>query len=117
MGVDLLYNRNDGMKIWLSYCSVNADQYPIIVSFFNDLQTVPQRLEIEDASVDDIIIHPGRSFFNHDNCVFKVVEVGDEFAIAQAIQSKSVNYVRKQSYRFNNLNTIKVSIKAMLSNN
>jgi hypothetical protein len=67
--------------------------------------------------VDDIIIHPGRSFFNHDNCVFKVVEVGDEFAIAQAIKSKSVNYVRNQRYRFNDLNTIKVSIKAMLSNN
>ena len=49
---------------------------------------------------DDIVIHLGCIFFNLYDCVFKVIELGDNFALVQTIQSKNSAYVRRQNYRF-----------------
>ena len=115
MGVDFLYNEKDGMKVWVRYCAVLAHLHPLIQSFFCDLASVPAQLDIETASLENIVLHPGRSFFNYENCLFKIVELGDDFALAQAIQTKNNMYVWRETYRFNDLNIIRQSIKDMLS--
>ena len=48
--------------------------------------------------------------------MFKIVELGDNFAMARAIQTRNDNYIRGENYRFSDLNIIKQSIKDMLSN-
>ena len=84
--------------------------------FFSAIASIPAQLEVEVTNVEDIVIHPGRSFFNFENCMFKIVELGDNFAMARAIQTRNDNYIRGENYRFSDLNIIKQSIKDMLSN-
>ena len=104
------------MKVWVRYCVVMAHLHPVIMSFFTDLANFLEQLDIEDVSVDDIQIHYGWSFFNFEDCMFKITEIGNVFAIAEAIQSKKCNYICRKAYCFNDLNVIKQSIKDMMYN-
>ena len=90
--------------------------HPVIQSFFTDLASVPQQLEIDDVSMDDIKIHPGWSFFNFEDCMIKITELGNNFAIAEVIQSKNSKYICCKTYCFNDLNVIKQSNQDMMSN-
>ena len=75
--------------------------------FFSDLASIPAQLEVEATNVKDIVIHPGWIFFNFENCMFKIVELGDDFAMARAIQTMNDNYICGENYCFNDLNIIK----------
>ena len=65
------------IDVYVRYSSVIDKQNYIVRSFFNNLYSVPDTLQVGEASVDDILIHLGCSLKNHNSCMFEIGEVGE----------------------------------------
>ena len=63
MGVDFLFKKgwDEGMDPVLCSDCTPSSHNPV---FFSDLAIIPAQLEVEATNVEDIVIHPGHSFFN-----------------------------------------------------
>ena len=112
MGVDLLFSEYDGLKVWARYSTMRAAEHPEINAFFLELQRTPTNLQnsIDSSTLRDVVLVAGRTTFQMNSCVFRVIEAHDFFVIAKVLQSRNESYVRGNNYQFDNVNEIKISI-------
>ena len=79
MGVDLLFNESDGLKVWVRYSSIRAAQHPEVNAFFLELRRILAVLQdtLDLLIICDVQIAPRRTPFHMNQFVFRVVELND----------------------------------------
>ena len=121
-GIDLLFNDIDGMKIYCRYSAGRAGDIPEVNAILHQsqeevLNSAVQQDLIDNATLDDVVITPNRTTFSYLMCVWKVVEVDNNFLRCKVLQSRNDTFTRGSIYKINDINMVKSSILQMTRRN
>ena len=73
-GVDIMYCKGIGAKVWVRFKTMLANNVPLISEMIESMTASEEMVNscAEVESILDVNIEPGRSMFYHENCALRV---------------------------------------------
>ena len=113
MGIDILFNSMEGMKIWERFASVKSSDHEEISTYFLERQNTESVVPpvgdfLEGVSIENVQIVPGCTTFNHNHTMFRVMEVRENALFANVLQARNTEkYHSREHVEFDDINNVK----------